>query len=134
MLIPLPLGMFLSTPIFDIVYLLTDDLQYATVSSFIAVLGAVGGVAAAATGAFHYKNIAKGTHAKHVGTVHVIGNDIAIHLFALSAFLRSPQRRHLPDLAPGPCPARARRAEWVDRGVIHRDPAQARSAQRHHRD
>jgi uncharacterized membrane protein len=88
MLIPLPLGMFLGTLIFDIVYLVTDDLQYATGSFFMAVLGAAGGVAAAATGAVDYKNIPKGTRAKRVGTVHAIGNDLVIALFALSAVLR----------------------------------------------
>jgi len=88
MLIPLPLGMFLGTLIFDIIYLLTDDLQFATVAFFMAVLGAIGGVAAAATGAVDYMNIPKGTRAKRVGTVHAIGNDIVIALFALSAFLR----------------------------------------------
>ncbi len=87
-LIPLPLGMFLGTLIFDVVYLLTDDLQFATVSFFMAVLGVVGGVAAAATGAVDYMNIPKGTRAKRVGTVHAIGNDLVIALFALSAFLR----------------------------------------------
>jgi uncharacterized membrane protein len=88
MLIPLPLGMFLGTLIFDIVYLLTDDLQFATVSFYMAVLAAVGGVAAAAAGAVDLKNIPKGTRAKRVGNVHAIGNDIVIALFALSAFLR----------------------------------------------
>ncbi len=88
MLIPLPLGMFVGTLIFDIVYLVTDDPQHATVSYFMAVLGTVGGVAAAATGAVDYLNIPKGTRAKRVGTVHAIGNDIVIALFALSAFLR----------------------------------------------
>jgi uncharacterized membrane protein len=87
-LIPLPLGMFLGTLIFDVVYLLTDDLQFATVSFFMAVLGVVGGVAAAATGAVDYMNIPKGTRAKRVGTVHAIGNDLVIALFALSVFLR----------------------------------------------
>jgi uncharacterized membrane protein len=88
MLIPLPLGMFLGTLIFDIVYLVTDDLQFATVSFFMAVLAAVGGVAAAATGAVDFKNLPKGTRAKRVGLVHAIGNDVVIVLFALSAFLR----------------------------------------------
>ena len=88
MLIPLPLGMFLGTLIFDIVYLITDDLQFATVSFFMAVLGTVGGIAAAATGAVDYKNLPKGTRAKRVGTVHAIGNDAVIALFALSALLR----------------------------------------------
>ena len=82
MLIPLPLGMFVGTLIFDVVYLITDDLQFATVSFFMAVL------AAAATGAVDFKNIPKGTRAKRVGLVHAIGNDIVIGLFALSAFLR----------------------------------------------
>ena len=88
MLIPLPLGMFLGTSIFDIVYLVTDDLQFATVSYFMAVLAAVGGVAAAATGAVDFKNIPSGTRAKRVGWVHAIGNDVVIALFAVSAFLR----------------------------------------------
>ena len=88
MLIPLPLGMFLGTLIFDVVYLITDDLQFATVSFFMAVLAVVGGIAAAATGAVDFKNIPKGTRAKRVGLVHAIGNDIVIGLFALSAFLR----------------------------------------------
>ena len=88
MLIPLPLGMFLGTLIFDVAYLITDDLQFATVSFFTAVLAAVGGVAAAATGAVDLNNIPKGTRAKRVGLVHAIGNDIVIGLFALSAFLR----------------------------------------------
>ena len=88
MLIPLPLGMFLGTLIFDIVYLVTSDLQFATVSFFMAVLAVVGGVAAAATGAVDFKNIPSGTRAKRVGWVHAIGNDVVIALFALSAFLR----------------------------------------------
>lgn len=88
MLIPLPLGMFLGTLIFDVVYLITDDLQFATVSFFMAVLAGVGGVAAAATGAVDFKNIPAGTRAKRVGWVHAIGNDVVIALFALSAFLR----------------------------------------------
>ena len=88
MLIPLPLGMFVGTMIFDVVYLISDDLQFATVSFFMAVLAAVGGVAAAATGAVDFKNIPSGTRAKRVGWVHAIGNDVVIALFALSAFLR----------------------------------------------
>ncbi len=88
MLIPLPLGMFLGTLIFDVVYLLTDDLQFASVSFFMAVTGAVAGVAAAAIGAVDYGNIPKGTRAKRVCTVHAIGNDVVVGLFALSAFLR----------------------------------------------
>jgi uncharacterized membrane protein len=88
MLIPLPLGMFLGTLTFDVVYLITDDLQFAAVSFFMAVLGVAGGVAAAATGAVDFKNIPKGTRAKRVGLVHAIGNDVVIALFAISALLR----------------------------------------------
>ncbi len=88
MLIPLPLGMFIGTLIFDVVYLITDDPQHATTSYFMAVLAAVGGVAAAATGAVDLKSIPKGTRAKRVGNVHAVGNDVVIALFALSAFLR----------------------------------------------
>jgi uncharacterized membrane protein len=88
MLIPLPLGMFLGTLIFDVVYLVTHDLQFATVSFFMAVLSVAGGVAAAATGAVDFKNIPKGTRAKRIGLVHAIGNDVVIALFAISALLR----------------------------------------------
>ena len=54
----------------------------------MAVLAAVGGVAAAATGAVDFKSIPSGTRAKRVGWVHAIGNDVVLVLFALSAFLR----------------------------------------------
>lgn len=88
MLIPLPLGMFLGTVVFDVAHLVTDDPQYATVAYFMAVLGVIGGVLAAATGFVDLKSIPKGTRAKRVGNVHAIGNDVVIVLFALSALLR----------------------------------------------
>ena len=59
--------MFVGTSIFDGVCLVTDDLPFVTVSFLMAVLAAVGGVAAAATGAVDLKNIPKGTRAKRVG-------------------------------------------------------------------
>ncbi len=33
MLIPIPLGMFIGTLVFDVLYLVTDDAQYATCPS-----------------------------------------------------------------------------------------------------
>lgn len=68
MLIPLPLGMFVGTLIFDIMYLITNDLQFATASFFTAVLAAAVGVAAA-TGAVDFKNIPKGTRATNPASV-----------------------------------------------------------------
>ncbi len=96
MLIPIPLGMFIGTPLFDLLYLITDDAQYATVSFFMIATGVVGGVLAIATGAIDYSGIPKGTRAKRVATVHAIGNDIVVALFALSWLLRHGPHDHQP--------------------------------------
>jgi uncharacterized membrane protein len=74
--------------ILGVVYLVTEDLQFATLSFSMAVLAAVGGVAAAATGAVDFKSIPKGTRAKGVSLVRATGNDIVIGVFALTASLR----------------------------------------------
>ncbi len=96
MLIPIPLGMFIGTLVFDLLYLITDDAQYAIVSFFMIATAVIGGVLAIATGAVDYGGIPKGTRAKRVGTVHAIGNDIVVALFALSWLLRLAPDDHEP--------------------------------------
>jgi uncharacterized membrane protein len=96
MLIPIPLGMFIGTLVFDLIYLITDDPQYATVSFFMIATAVVGGVLAIATGAVDYGGIPKGTRAKRVATVHAIGNDIVVALFAVSWLLRLGPDDHEP--------------------------------------
>lgn len=96
MLIPIPLGMFIGTVVFDLLYLITDDTQYATVSFFMAATAVVGGLLAIASGAVDYGAIPKGTRAKRVGTVHAIGNDIVVALFAISWLLRLRADDHEP--------------------------------------
>jgi uncharacterized membrane protein len=96
MLIPIPLGMFIGTLVFDLLYVITDDPQYATVSFFMIATAVVGGVLAIATGAIDFGAIPKGTRAKRVGTVHAIGNDIVVALFAGSWLLRLGPDDHAP--------------------------------------
>lgn len=96
MLIPIPLGMFLGTFVFDLLYLFTDDRQYATVSFFMIATAVVGGVLAIVSGAVDFGAISKGTRARRVGTVHAIGNDIVVALFAASWLLRLGPSDHEP--------------------------------------
>ncbi len=96
MLIPIPLGMFIGTLVFDVLYLITDDAQYATVSFFMIATAVVGGLLAIATGAVDYGGIPKGTRAKRVATVHAVGNDVVVALFALSWLLRLGPDDHEP--------------------------------------
>jgi uncharacterized membrane protein len=96
MIIPVPLGMFIGTLVFDLLYLMTDDAQYATVSFFMAATAVVGGLLAIATGAVDYGAIPKGTRAKRVATVHAIGNDVVVALFAISWLLRLGPDDHIP--------------------------------------
>ncbi len=96
MLIPIPLGMFLGTVVFDLLYLIADDGQYATVAFFTIAAGVIGGIVAALFGTIDWLAIPKGTRARRVGTLHAIGNDIVLVLFALSWLLRLGPEGHRP--------------------------------------
>lgn len=87
-LIPFPFGLLATAVIFDILHLITDSEELATVSYWMIAAGIIGGLVAAPFGTIDWTAIPKGTRAKRVGAVHGLGNAVVLVLFAISWLLR----------------------------------------------
>ena len=96
MLIVLPLGLLVGVIIFDLVDLLFEGGQWATVSYWLIPAGVLSGLLAAVFGFADWTKIPSGTRAKRVGLLHGGGNVIVVLLFTASWLLRGG-----PDAAPG---------------------------------
>ncbi len=88
MLIPFPLGLLVTSVIFDVIYRLTDNGQWAMVAFWMIAAGVIGGLAAAVFGFLDWLAIPAGTRAKAVGLWHGLGNVVVVILFGLSWLLR----------------------------------------------
>jgi uncharacterized membrane protein len=88
MLIVFPLGLLGTSLIFDLVYLFTDNPQFAQVSYWLIVAGILSGLVAAPFGTIDWLSIPAGTRAKRIGLLHGGGNLVVVALFALSWWLR----------------------------------------------
>lgn len=88
MLIVLPLGLFISAVIFDIVFAFTGDASLADASFFNISLGILGGLLAAVFGLMEWLAVPAGTRAKRIGAWHGLGNLIVVLMFATSWFFR----------------------------------------------
>lgn len=88
-LIVYPLGLLSTGVIFDIIYLVTANPRWATVSFWMIAAGVVGGLLAALFGFIDYLNIPSGTRAKRIGMLHGLINLSVMILFAISWWLRS---------------------------------------------
>ena len=100
MLVVLPLGLFASAVLFDIVYVATGDETLAEVVFYNIALGIVSGLAAALFGVIDWLAIPWETRAKRIGLIHGIGNVAIVGLFLVSWLLRIPNHAYLPDLLP----------------------------------
>jgi uncharacterized membrane protein len=100
MLIVFPLGLLSTAVVFDLLYLATDNGDFATVAFWAIVAGLVGGLAAAVFGLWDWLAIPRETRAKRIGLMHGGGNAIVMALFALSWFLRLDDPTYLPDVVP----------------------------------
>ena len=87
-LIAFPFGLLATAVIFDILHLITDSEELATVSYWMIAAGIVGGLLAAPFGTIDWTAIPKGTRAKKVGAIHGLGNAVVLVLFAISWLLR----------------------------------------------
>lgn len=87
-MIVFPLGLLATAAIFDILYLLTLNTTFSTVSFWMIVSGVIGGLLAAVFGLIDFLAIPSGTRAKSVGRYHAIVMVTAVVLFALSLWLR----------------------------------------------
>ena len=88
MLIVFPLGLLITSVIFDIIRLLTGNGSFAEVAFWMIIAGIVGGLLAAVFGAIDFLAIPAGTRAKQIGLVHGVGNVVVVVLFLISWLLR----------------------------------------------
>ena len=87
-LIVYPLGLLSAGVVFDIIYLVTGNPTWPTVSFWMIAAGIVGGLLAAVFGLIDYLNIPGGTRASRIGLLHGATNFGVMLLFIASWFLR----------------------------------------------
>src|SRR5918997_895614 len=87
-LIVYPLGLLSAAVIFDVIYLLTANPTWTTVSFWMIAAGLVGGLLAAVFGLIDYLKIPAGTRASRIGLLHGLVNLGVMILFAASWLLR----------------------------------------------
>lgn len=88
MLVVFPLGLLATAVIFDVIFLISGNPQWAVVSYYMIGAGIIGGLAAAAFGWLDWFAIPRGTRAKRIGLWHGLLNVAVLALFALSWLLR----------------------------------------------
>ncbi len=96
MLIVFPLGLLITSLIFDVIRLGTGVGAWSVVSFYMIGAGVIGGLLAAVFGAIDWFAIPANTRAKRLGLWHGAGNVIVVGLFIISWFLRRPTPAGLP--------------------------------------
>ena len=87
-LIVYPLGLLSTAVIFDVIYLITANPTWTTISFWMIAAGIIGGLMAAVFGLIDYLNIPAGTRASRIGLLHGLVNLCVMTLFAASWLLR----------------------------------------------
>jgi uncharacterized membrane protein len=87
-LIVFPLGLLLTSVVFDVVYIVSRNSLWTVVAFWMIVAGVAGGLAAAPFGVWDWIGIPNATRAKRIGLLHGVGNVIVVLLFAASLMLR----------------------------------------------
>ena len=93
-LIVYPLGLLSAAVVFDVIYLVTGNPTWTTVSFWMIAAGIVGGLLAAVFGLIDYLSIPSGTRASRIGLLHGLTNVFVVILFVASWLLR----RYSPDV------------------------------------
>jgi len=96
MLIVFPLGLLVSAVVFDIIYLITGNAIFPTISFYNIAFGIIGGLIAALFGFIDWLALPGGTRAKSIGAYHGLGNVLIVVLFAVSWLIRNANPGHLP--------------------------------------
>jgi uncharacterized membrane protein len=93
-LIPFPIGLLVTSLIFDAAGILTGDPTWHQVAYPMIFVGALMGLIAGLVGWYEWFGIPGGTRAKSVGLMHGLGNLVVIAVFALSWLTRTgaPER------------------------------------------
>jgi len=102
MLVVLPLALLSTAVLFDAVYLVSGNGEFATLAFWNISIGLVGGLLAALFGLIDWLNIRQGTRARRIGAWHGLGNAIIVLLFVVSWALRldKPAYAYAPDALP----------------------------------
>jgi len=100
MLVVLPLGLLSVGVLFDLVYVFSNDAQWAELAYWNITIGIVGGLAAALFGFIDWLAIPANTRAKSIGLIHGAGNVVIVLLFAISWLIRQNGHAYLPSLLP----------------------------------
>ena len=87
-LIVFPLGLLVTSVVFDVIHLITQNPLWAVVAFWMIVAGVAGGLAAAPFGIWDWIGIPNNTRAKRIGLLHGVGNVVLILRFAASLMLR----------------------------------------------
>lgn len=88
MLVAFPLGLLATAVVFDVLFLVTDNVLWTQAAYYMIGAGLITGVAAAVPGLLDWLAIPRGTRAKRIGLIHGVGNVVVIALFALSWYMR----------------------------------------------
>lgn len=96
-LIVFPLGLLATAVIFDVVYMITANVSFPTVSFYMIAAGIIGGLLAAIFGLIDWLALPSNTRAKSIGLWHGIGNVLIVLLFAVSWLLRRDNANFVPD-------------------------------------
>ena len=88
MLVEFPLGLLITSVIFDIVHLITGNGYWSEIAFWMIAAGLIGGLLAAAVGTIDWFAIPSGTRAKSVGLWHGGGNLVILALFIVSWLFR----------------------------------------------
>lgn len=97
MLIVFPLGLLATAVVFDILYMITGNAAFPTVSFYIIAAGIIGGLLAAIFGLIDWLALPNNSRAKSIGGWHGIGNVVIVTLFAISWLLRMDNANFVPD-------------------------------------
>lgn len=99
MLIVFPLGLFVISLVFDILYYITGTIGFASAAFWNIIAGVILGLIAAVFGLWDFLALPGDTRAKHIGLLHGGGNVIVVVLFLISWLLRLGMADHRPNVA-----------------------------------
>ena len=97
MLIVFPLGLLVSSVIFDILYLTTGNELFPAIAFYNIAGGLIGGLIAAIFGFIDYRHIPNDTRAKKIGRAHGFGNLVVMLFFSFSWLIRANIPGYLPE-------------------------------------
>lgn len=88
MLIPFPIGLFVTSFIFDMIYLSTRDLLWYQISYYMILAGIIGALLAAVPGFIDYFTVRMSDEARSTATKHMLVNLGIVVLFILNLINR----------------------------------------------